>query len=302
MLKSRYAILGAALLLSFVALVSLTYAGGSDNPLYENAYTWTGYGGVVLEGVGTEWWEGNTATSTVTISTIPLGSSVVQVYLYSNLQAQTIGTGSATINGEDLGTVNPYSSDEWNVWQETVYRWDATSVVTGNGVYTITTTYTDYGQIYFHELLVIFSNPAESYKQIIVNDGSECLVMSSASTTFHSVDASTTATIYFSVHGANVYEGESASFNGDVLASGDIWNNDHGNYLDIDVFPVDTFSGDNTAGVTTSGDVIIWHLAVLEVVTAPPAGVPEFSMSMPAITSIAMVIYISIRKRLNKKE
>jgi hypothetical protein len=263
---------------------------------------WTGYGGVVVEGVGLSVYD-DTATSTVTIATIPAGSSIVKAYLYTNLQFGTATeTASATINGAPLGTVSPYSVDTLVTISEKVYRWDATSVVTGNGPYTITTIYSTAGIIYFHELLVIFSNPSESYKQIIVNDGNECLQYSSASTTFHSVDASGTATIYFSVHGANVGEGESASFNGAILASGDIWNNDHDPYLDIDIFPVTTVSGDNTAGVTTSGDVILWHLAVLEVVTAPPSGVPEFSMSLPAITSIAMVIYISIRKRLNKKE
>jgi len=36
-------------------------------------------------------------------------------------------------------------------------------------------------------------------------------------------------------------------------------------------------------------------------VLPPPAPAPEFNMSLPIITSIATVLYISIRKRLNRK-
>ena len=244
----------------------------ADAPLFENVVVREGNFDLVMLGNG-----GNASD---VVLDLPENSVVDTVYLYAALEGAPPSV-DASVNGVHLGATTPYADDEADGTSRQVHRWDAGSLVTGDGTYIISVD-TGSGFAYAHVLLVVVEGPSVGRVQIIVNDGNEVLVERSSaptqSSTFHSVRAADDAELYFGVYGGDPSgpwtggPNEFAAFRGADLARGETpglpdapWDGDDGDELDIDIFSVSTVDGDNAAQVGTGNDFIGWFLAALVV-------------------------------------
>jgi hypothetical protein len=158
------------------------------------------------------------------------------------------------------------------------YKWDVTSLVTGNGTYSSSAS--GFNNNYGLSLAVVFSNPALPLQRVVVNDGALQLCMGSLSDT----DTETTTfggflagsgRLWVHTGADNGYRtNEQIIFNGTVVG-GPIDDN-IGHYASLFNIPVTTVAGTNTAQIYSAGDWFGWDVAVLQgpvgtVIPAPGA-------------------------------
>jgi hypothetical protein len=95
---------------------------------------WT-QGGYVADGVGLR----NRGSAALTIAGVPAGSTIVKAYLYWNILNPTNPGGAMTFNGMSApGTMFKQGGDPcWGGGASWAFRADVTSLVPGNGVYTV---------------------------------------------------------------------------------------------------------------------------------------------------------------------
>jgi hypothetical protein len=317
MRKFYILLLAVALLTSFAPIA---YAAGPDTPLNENVYEIKGPVFVQIVGAGV-----NATVPQTALPYLPdwlVSSTVEQAYLYVTLIYDgefddPAVNATVTLNAVSLGTVEPYASDFINAvfgdfWN--IYRFDVTSIVSsaGGGFYTVTVDADDATAHVSNVLLAVFySDPAETYKHLILNDGLEALWSTSLSgvnqtTIFHDVGPSFAGMDLY----VAVAEGTPQD---DVLYleevwvewgshgagnAGNLWNSTDGPSLDINWqgmwFAPPLLTGDVNVTVSTGDDEIGWELAVLQAylrdVSADSQTHPHAQVPQGAIEPVEVVV------------
>jgi hypothetical protein len=143
----------------------------------EPFFDFTGFGGVTAAGVGLR----GAGTGDIVIEDIPAGSQIHRAFLYWSVLGTTGAFEFPSLNGsvaegEVIGiSDNPcWTEPQGLVFLHFNYRADVTNVVTGNGAYTIAGLPNNLGggnDSQGASLVVIYSNPNEFYRTVIINDG-----------------------------------------------------------------------------------------------------------------------------------
>jgi hypothetical protein len=275
MIKKRiYGICGT--IIAFVLILAalsptIVEATDGDNPL-TTFLEWEGKVGVVVDIYPQP---GNkNPFGDFNISGIPNGSNIIYASLYITSWEQYPHSISTEFAGNDLGVISQFANDSCpgSPWKSTynlcAWQWDVTSIISGNGIYPFTTSNVSWH--YGSALVVIYGNPIEPVRQIIINHGAEALYSSTSSTVFNGVVEGKGTLILFTQ--ADDYTGtnESISFNGVIiLGPGNVFNNTSGYYASLICLPVNTTQGTNTACITTDVDFFGWHLAILQAESVP---------------------------------
>ena len=229
--------------------------------------------GVGLRGIG----EGD-----IVISGIPQDSNVVRALLYW----ATIGShgiyssptlNGSSVNGELIGT-GPDTC--WGALNNFVYRADVTSVVDGNGVYSLTglpaagpTIDDSQGAT----LLVLYSNPMADQRTIVVNDGAT--VVDTINGPLEYMDTLTgfaassppNAQVTFLVgDGQIIWQSGTIDFNGAILGTDHFFGTD-GDYWDTLTYDVSALSpvSPSTARIIGDEDCLLWAATILSVAGFP---------------------------------
>ena len=232
-----------------------------DNPP-TTSFTWTGSGDVVVDVVAHNY--ENDPSGTFIISGIPVGSNIIQAYMYATEWEFSSGeVTSGTFDGISLSAVSPISSDSGGGLYLATYRWDVTTFVTGDGSYSFTTSGLE--RSFGSALVVVYQNPSEPSREIIINDGAESIDSATSTTTFSGVSPGSSKLLLFTEADNAGGNSESVTFNGIVVAGpGDIFHANQGPYATLLNIPVTTVSGINTASVYSDGDSLFgWELAIL---------------------------------------
>jgi hypothetical protein len=204
-------------------------------------------------------------SSSLTLSTIPAGASIVKATLYANNYFDATRTPSAIFAGSPLGTTTDFASDSGF----SAYKWDVTSLVTGNGVYAAS--YSGMSNSYGLALAVVFSDPSLPLSRVLINDGAIDVVGAPVSTTFNGLAGNGTLWIHTLAdnNGGLGQSNEQILFNGTVVG-GPIDAN-LGSFASLFQIPVTAVNGVNTVTILDpQNDNFGWDLAVLSGPTAIP--------------------------------
>ncbi len=236
-------------------------------------YSTTINGDYVAAGVGMR----GTGSGTITISGIPSGSTIVNAFLYWAIVNSTEGANFK--NGVFAGTAitgTLIGTDDDPCWLPTTtyaYRADVTSLATGNGGYALTgfatgpsTPANSYGEATTPplcegaSLVVVFSNPASTCRDIVIYDGADTIdeAVSSVSTVMTGFTASaapSAKTTYIVADGQYQYSDDTL-FNGVILANDTATTNasfdgSDGKLWDTDTYDVSAYvsAGDTSCTV-----------------------------------------------------
>jgi len=214
-----------------------------------------------------------TTSGNLTLSTIPVGASIVSATLYAQDWFQS-STPTATFAGTGLGSTSAFASDTSAGGLMESYKWDVTSLITGNGVYAA---YADgFKNNYGLTLAVVYSDPTLPFQRVVVNDGALQLCMGSLndtdteSTTFNGFIAGA-GNLWIHTGADDAYNtNEQIIFNGSIV--GGPINLNIGPYASLFNIPVTTLTGMNTAQIYSAGDWFGWDLAVLQGPIVPVPG------------------------------
>ncbi len=265
----------------------------SSSPL-SSFYSTTINGDYVAAGVGMR----GTGSGTITISGVPSGSTIVKAVLYWAIIANSEDTTSkngvfagSSITGTLIGTDGDPC---WAPSTTYAYRADVTSLVTGNGAYTLTgfatgpsTPQNTYGEAMTPplcegaSLVVVYSNPASAYRDIVIYDGADTIddVVSSVSTVmtgFTAFAAPIAKTTYIVADGQDQFSDDTL-FNTVTLASDTAampettsFEGSDGKLWDTDTYDVSAHvsAGDTSCTVKLQrGDDCLVHIAQVFSVT-----------------------------------
>jgi len=228
--------------------------------------------GVGLRGLG---------TGTISVTGIPPGATVRRALLYWATLGTTGTFTSPTLNTIPVaGTLIGQSDDPlWGAWQCFAYRADVTSLVSGNGTYTVAGLPKDGPTLNDSQgasLVVIYSLPGAPSRVISINDGAVALVASrmlfSATTLggFIAAEPPTGARLTFIVGDGESFtpESEYAGINAAVLDVNEFDGGD-GHFWDTRTYDASAaiaggaMSAD--AIVSTGTDSLVWVAAILSV-------------------------------------
>jgi hypothetical protein len=216
-------------------------------------------------------------SGSMTLSNIPSGATIVSATLYAHNWASV--TPSATFAGTSLGATSAFASDTTGpgpVGHLEAYKWDVTSLITGNGTYSASAT--GLSNSYGLALAVVYSDPTLPLQRVVINEGA--LQLSDAS---YTPDTDTTTFSGFGAGSGNLWiyteadndstgqTGEQILFNGSVIGGPIDYN--IGQFASLFNIPVTTLAGTNTAQIYSPADHFGWHLAVVQgqVIPAPGA-------------------------------
>jgi hypothetical protein len=262
-------------------------ASGEADGTLARSFSFTLHGDVVTAGAGLR----GTGAGTLTISNIPAGARVQRALLYwatigMNNTFTTATFSGGYVTGQLIGT----SADTcwWDAAHNYTYRADVTSIVTGNGVYTIGGLphggpNTDDSQ--GAALVVVYSAPVPQ-RTIIVNDGAVTLRTNDYYTdTLSGFDPilqgpTRSARVAYLVGDgqAGIPDGQ-LSFRGTVLGT-DVFVGSNGNYWDTLTYPVTNLVTTNTATTAinnrgvTNPDCLLWVGTVFSVASQYKSHLP----------------------------
>jgi hypothetical protein len=234
----------------------------------------------------------------ITLSGIPAGASVLQAYLYSHSYFNG-GAASATFDGNNLGSTAPLASDQ----SFFTYRWDVTSLLSGNGTFSVSATN---GDNYGAALAVAYSHPSLPSGEVFFNDGAFDFNPPNElnSTTFNASIAGTGTITNFTGadnNGGFGETGEVISFN--AASVGGPLDANLGPFTSLDVDPVTALAGVNTASILSPSDQFGWSLSVLQIQGEPVGGVPEAaSVMIWSLLGAAGASVSSWRRRRRRSE
>ncbi|MGH7427002.1 MAG: DUF3344 domain-containing protein [Candidatus Methylomirabilaceae bacterium] len=160
-----------------------------DSPL-TSSFTFTGNNGLAVDVVPFSFATFSNATQfgTFVITGIPGGSTVLKALMYVQRWDAPATTASAVLSANALGPTGAFAVDPAGGFLLQSYRFDFTSIVTGNGSFPFSFTTagggTFSGQNYYAALVVVFSHPSEPVRTIVLNDGSEAIGTGSSTTSF----------------------------------------------------------------------------------------------------------------------
>jgi len=278
------------------------------------------HGDYVAAGVGMR----GTGTGTITISGIPVGSTIVKAFLYWAML--DVSEGPNFKNGVFAGTSITgtfIATDDDPCWTGTnttfVYRADVTTLVTGNGAYSLSgfTTGPDFTTppcLEGASLVIVFSNPGLALRDIVIFDGADTIdgsvgTVSTIMTGFTASPYPSAKTTYIVADGQDT-SGDTTIFNGVILATDTnavpettSFEGTDGPLWDTDTYNVSTLvsGGDTSANATVTtiyhGTIeCLVHIAqVFSVTTSPTVGgvvvpVNKLELLMPYIGVISVIL------------
>ena len=244
----------------------------------------------------------------LTLASIPAGAVIQQVFVYTNDFVSGGGQLDITItppSGPAVGATNvsPSSSDPVPIAQTFGYKLQIppTSVL-GNGSYGVHIQASAMGgnanQIAGLGMLVIYSHPLLSQSTITVNDGVFFMTGTSATpgsnaTTFQqqgeTIHASSSAQLSILTFADDpATSGEQILFNGAVVGGPLDANLPGGGSASVHNIAVTSTAGStNTVGVTSTGDIFGWHVAVLQTPVPEPGAALTLGMGLLAAAARA---------------
>lgn len=247
-----------------------------------NSYTL--FGDVVADGVGLR----GVGTGDIEISGVPANSVVQHAFLYwATLGNSSIYT-SPTLDGQGVnGELIGVSGDTcWGALHNYVYRADVTSLVNGNGTYTIAglphnlaTSNDSQGA----SLVIIYATPG-LYRTIVINDGAVTLDLDTHTYTdiltgFTADQPNAQAYITYLVgDGQSVWDDGNVYFEGTSIAN-NVFNGVDGDYWGTLTFEVSglvseptstTAINNNDPNNPDSPDCLLWGATIFSVETEAP--------------------------------
>lgn len=245
-------------------------------------------GGVVSDGVGLS----GVGEGDITIEEIPAQANISKAFLYW----ATIGSANTftsptldgiSVNGELIGV----SGDTcWGLNNNFVYRADVTSLVGGNGTYTIAGLPNGPRSMGENDsqgasLVVVYSDTSEPFKTVIINDGAVTLDINNQNeytdtiAGFNSDDPVTDADITYLIgDGQSQFVNGNVTFNGTSIAE-DVFNGvdgEHWGTLSFDVTdlqpqsPSITTINNNDPNNPESPDCLLWAATLFSVTSEAP--------------------------------
>jgi hypothetical protein len=256
---------------------------------------------------------GPPVNSTITLSSIPPGAMIQQVFVYTNDFVSGGGFLDITITppvGPAVGatSVSPSSSDPVPIAQTFGYKIQIppTSII-GNGNYGVNIQPSFLGgnanQIAGAAMLVIYSDPMLPQSTITLNDGvfmmgpggqpnSNTTTFQQQTDTIHGSAGSQLSILTFAddfPSGTN----EKIVFNGSTVGGPIDANLPGGGSASIFNLSVTSTSGStNAASVTSTGDIFGWHVAVLQTPVPEPA-----SCSLALVSLLALLVVGRLRRK-----
>ncbi len=247
-----------------VGLVAMTLGAAvpvkaNGNNVLAPSRTFQVQGDVTAAGVGLR----STGTGTIQLNDIPTGGAVYRAYLYW----ATIGNANTftapTLNGQPVeGVLIGTTGDTcWFAQHNFVYRADVTSVVGGNGAYTIAglpSSLINENDSQGASLVVIYTLPGP-YRSIVINDGAVALNYTTHAYTDtisgFTVDApvSQAHVTYLIGDGQALYELGNVNFNGTTIASS-VFTGTDGPYWGTHTFDVTNLVNGSPAVTTINDD------------------------------------------------
>ena len=229
----------------------------------------------------------SSTSGTTTVSAIPAGSTVERAYLYTAFlgngedpSLKNISVNGVPFTGTNIGTAQDTC---WGFSNSFAYRTDVTSVVSGNGTYSITDAAS--GSSILRQgasLVVVYSNPGLPSREILLLEGNDVIIGSPGRTNafsgFSAAGPVTAKTTFIVGDGQSA--GNAGSFSGSLGTSnfGNHFNGSDGSYWDTDTFDVSGLiaSSDSSASVAISSgsDCLMWVAQVMSVTSAPPNSPP----------------------------
>ena len=203
----------------------------------------------------------------LTLSSIPVGATIEQAYLYANNYFGGPPT-TATFNGNALGPAGVYATDGG----ANTYRFDVTSFVTGSGNYNAT--YAGPDNTYGLALAVVFSHANLPQGAVCINDGATDMGSATLTSTTRCAGLSAGAGrlwIHTAADNALGQSDDEILYNGVQVAAPIDAN--LGDYASLFNLAVTNVAGVNAVTVNSPSDRFNWDLAVF--LGAAQAQVPE---------------------------
>lgn len=273
-----------AILVGFLFLYSGSPlpATANGNGSLNAAFQYTLHGDFVAAGIGLR----GTGEGNIVLAGIPAGASIFRAYLYwatlgnSNTYTSPILNGQP-VSGDRIGT----SGDTcWGVQNNYVYRANVTSMVSGNGVYSVSglpASLADGNDSQGASLVVLYEEAGSPLHTVVFNDGAVSLDLTQTSYTDtiggYSLAQSVTSAqvVYLVGDGQATWDAGNITFNGTPVASG-VFSGVDGPYWGTHRFdvtnlvspaPVSTTIHDNDPNNPNSPDCLLWAATILSVPT-----------------------------------
>jgi len=209
----------------------------------------------------------SSANNSLTFTDIPAGSTIVDAFVYTNSWFGA-NTPSASINGNSIGSASSFA----NQGGAYAYKWNAPSLISGNGTYTLDLNGAN--QIYFGAIAVVFSHPSLTSGTTVINDGVAVLgggFGTTNTTTFSGLAAGPSRLqLITQADNAQGETNEVIKWNG--AAIGGPIDANLGPYASLFDFAVNAQAGNNTVTVESPSDYFGWHLAVVSNGLVPTPG------------------------------
>lgn len=269
----------AVVVLLFSSALVIQPAQADGDGLLALSYYTSLEGDVLIAGVGLR----DSGTGDIVVSGIPDGASVYKAFLYW----ATIGTQgtfiSPTLNGQSVSGKQVGSSADtcWSATGNFTYRADVTSLVNGNGTYTIAGLPASGHFVNDSQgagLVVIYSAAGASRKTIMINDGAVTLDLDNHTYTdtiqgFAPDDPLTSAQItYIVADGESRWLDGDITFNGSVLdtsaftgSDGDYWDTLSYDVTGLAPKPMSTTTINNYYAPVDVSDCLLWVATVFSV-------------------------------------
>jgi hypothetical protein len=264
---------------------------------------------VVSAGVGLR----GAGTGTIDLTGIPSGATIQRAFLYW----ATLGTSGAltapTLNGMTVSGTHIGRSDDpfWGSFQSYAYRADVTSLVPGNGSYTIAGLPHAGPAVNDSQganLVVIYSLPGAPARTIVINDGA--VTLSSATpyyatqlSGFTALDPPGGARLTFLVGDGQAFIPEYAGLNTTLLAINE-FSGSNRNYWETRTYDVSTVLAPGTTSaeaiVSTGNDSLVWVAAILSVPQAPPLTLTNLAADIASPAPVGTLIFTGPLQIINQ--
>lgn len=236
--------------------------------------------------------QAESTSGNLTLSSVPSGATILSATLYAHdWFRHGSATPSAAFAGTSLGTASAFASDDSSV---EAYKWDVTSLVTGNSTYSASASgfkNNNFGLA----LVAVFTDPSLPYQRIVINDGAVHLYLNDTDTTTFSGFGVGSGTLWIYTEADNsISSGEEIKLNGSIVG-GPIDDN-LGPYASLFSIPVTTQAGTNTVDIVSKGDRFGWHLAILE--GASPSVIPAPGAILLGSIGVGLVGWLRKRRTL----
>ena len=278
---------------SMLVLPGASPARADGNSILAPSAIFSISGDVTAAGVGLR----GAGTGDITVSDIPTGATVSRAYLYWATLGSANTYTTPTLSGQPVngGLIGTSGDTCWGVQHNFVYRADVTSIVAGNGTYTIAGLPSDLNfgnDSQGASLVVVYELSGAPFRTIVINDGAVSLNFSRTSYTdtisgFDLDSPLTNAHVTYLIgDGQSQWEAGNVTFDGTPVAAG-IFSGVDGNYWGTHTFdvtglvsaPPATTSINNTdPNNPASPDCLLWAGTIFSA-TSPELPAPENNLS-----------------------